>query len=349
MFIPKFTITNSITQSLTQIERFRGFLHAVNLSETWLALMQKKALILEAYHTTHIEGTQLSLDQAKQILDDKTIYNADKEDTQELLNYRTAFEFVSSYLLDQKPINEGLMRQIHAILVQNVRGNSAMPGEYRKVQNFVVNSQTKKIIYTPPPAYDVPIMMKELIEWVNNEKAIHPVIISAIAQFQFVHIHPFLDGNGRTARLLSTLYLYKTGYDFKKLFTISEYYDRNRLKYYEAIQSVRDSNYDMTLWLEYFCTGLTMQLAELYNDTENKIKFDLLSTEKKLSSNQKKAIELGLNGAFTLKDFMKICPNVSKRTLQRDLLYLQKLQLIEAEGNTTNRIYHLKLTAPHIP
>ena len=85
-----------------------------------------------------------------------------------------------------------------------------------------------------------------------------------------------------------------------------------------------------------------MQLNELYNNTENKIKFDLLCSEKKLSNNQKKAIELALNGSFTLKDFMKICPNISKRTLQRDLLHLQKLQLIEAEGHTTNRKYHLK-------
>src|SRR3990167_659164 len=295
MFDPEFNITNSITQSLTQIERFRGFLHAVNLSETWLALMQKKALILEAYHTTHIEGTQLSLDQAKQILNDKTIYNADKDDTQELLNYRTAFEFVSSYLLDQKPINEGLIRQIHAILVQNVRGNSAMPGEYRKVQNFVVNSPTKKIIYTPPPAYDVPIMMKELIEWVNNEKAIHPVIISAIAQFQFVHIHPFLDGNGRTARLLSTLYLYKTGYDFKRLFTISEYYDRDRPAFYQAIQSVRERGMDLTGWLEFFTEGLATQLDEVKGRGERAIRRDVLDRQHGLSDRQALALDRVLN------------------------------------------------------
>jgi len=77
MYQPKFIISNSITQNLTQIERFRGFLEAANLSETWLAIMQKKALILEAYYTTHIEGTHLSLDQAKQILDDQTIIDVD--------------------------------------------------------------------------------------------------------------------------------------------------------------------------------------------------------------------------------------------------------------------------------
>jgi len=95
--------------------------------------------------------------------------------------------------------------------------------------------------------------MREFIEWINaNIKKISPVIVSAISQFQFVHIHPFVDGNGRTARLLSTLILYKTGYDFKKLFTISEYYEKDRLAYYNAIRSVRKNKMDMTVWLEYF-------------------------------------------------------------------------------------------------
>ncbi|NGX52524.1 MAG: Adenosine monophosphate-protein transferase SoFic [Candidatus Anoxychlamydiales bacterium] len=342
MFKPKFTISNKINKALTQIERSRGFLDAARLTEDWLAFMQKKALILEAHHTTHIEGTHLSLEQSKKLLEGKKVSKVNPDDKQELLNYKTAFEFVSTYLQEKKPITEGLVRQIHSILVQNVRGNSAMPGEYRKVQNFVVNSKTHEIIYTPPPAYDVPIMMKELVEWLENEKEIHPILISGIIQFQFVHIHPFLDGNGRTARLLSTLYLYKTGYDFKRLFTISEYYDRERQKYYLAIQSVRENNLDMTKWLEYFCLGLTTQLKELQHSTESKIKLDLFCNEKKLSENQKKALELALEGPFTLQDFMDVCPTISKRTLQRELSRLQELDMIESFGATAKRTYHLK-------
>jgi len=342
MFKPKFTITNQINQALAQIERCRGFLEAANLSKDWIVSMQKKALVLEAYYTTHIEGTQLSLDQAKKILDNKPVSKVNPNDKQELLNYRYAFELVSSYLLDNKPITEGLIRQIHAILVQDVRGNSAMPGEYRKVQNYVVNSKTNEIIYTPPAAYEIPMMMKELIEWLNNETEIHSVLVAGIAQFQFVHIHPFLDGNGRTARLLSTLYLYKTGYDFKRLFTISEYYDRKRIQYYEALQSVRKNSLDLTQWLEYFCDGLITQLKELYENTENKIRLDLLCTEKTLSINQKKALELALEGPFSLQEYIKLCPDTSKRTLQRELIDLQKLELIEAVGQTTKRRYYLK-------
>ena len=97
--------------------------------------------------------------------------------------------------------------------------------------------------------------MAELVDFLRSETDTHPVLVSGIAQFQLVHIHPFLDGNGRTSRLLSTLCLYRAGYDFKRLFTISEYYDRDRPAFYRAIQGVRERDMDMTGWLEHFVTG----------------------------------------------------------------------------------------------
>ncbi len=126
---------------------------------------------------------------------------------------------------------------------EGVRGGSAAPGEYRRVQNYAVNPATGEVVYTPPPALDVPILMRGPVEWLNDPGDVHPVLVSGIAQFQLVHIHPFLDGNGRTSRLLSTLCLYRAGDDFKRLFTISEFYDRDRPAFYQAIQSVRERDY----------------------------------------------------------------------------------------------------------
>ena len=252
IFEPKFNITNRITACLTRIERARGFLEAATLSEAWVREMGRRALILEAHHTTHIEGTRLTLEQAERLLEGKPVPEADPDDVRELLNYRRAFDFVSEYLEIGGPITQGLIREIHQRLVEGVRGGTATPGEYRKVQNYVANSVTGEIVYTPPPAHDVPIMMAELVDWLNREQEVHPVLVSGVAQFQFVHVHPFLDGNGRTSRLLSTLCLYRAGYDFKRLFTISEYYDRDRSSFYRAIQSVRESGMDMTGWLEYY-------------------------------------------------------------------------------------------------
>ena len=343
-FLAKFTITNPITSALAKIERARGFLEAAHLSQEWIAKMQAKALILEAYYTTHIEGTHLTLDQSEQLWIGRRVANASPDDVRELLNYKSAFELVADYLNDGKPITEILVREIHKRLVDGVRGNSAAPGEYRKVQNYVANSKTKAIIYTPPAAYQVPIMMAELMDWLNRKQEINSVLIAGVAQFQLVHIHPFLDGNGRTARLLSTLFLYKTGYDFKRLFTISEYYDRDRANYYGAIQSVRENAMDMTTWLEYFVSGLATQIQEIQNRSQQIMTIDILSLEHHLSIREKTALEYALEqSGLSIKEYKCLYPNVSKRTLQRELKHLFNLGLLKAKGTTTDRRYFVSL------
>ena len=135
-FEPKFTITNRITTGLTRIERARGFLEAATLSENWVREMGRRALVLEAHHTTHIEGTRLTLDQAERLWQGDSVPEADPDDARELLNYRKAFKFVSEYLASGDPITKGLIREIHKRLVDGVRGGSAAPGQYRKVQNY---------------------------------------------------------------------------------------------------------------------------------------------------------------------------------------------------------------------
>jgi Fic family protein len=304
--------------------------------------MGDRALVLEAHHTTHIEGTQLTLEQAERLWKGYSVPEADPDDARELLNYRKAFDFVSEYLESGDPITEGLIREIHKRLVESVRGGSAGPGDYRKIQNYVVNSVTGETIYTPPPAHDVPIMMAELVNHLNNETETHPVLLSGIAQFQLVHIHPFLDGNGRTSRLLSTLCLYRAGYDFKRLFTISEYYDRDRSTFYRSIQGVRENDMDMTGWLEYFVEGLSTQLAEVRERGEQAIRRDVLVKEQRLSDRQAKALGHILeHGSLTIQDFEGLCPDVNRRSLQRDLKAMVDHGLIVSEGETHRLLYLL--------
>ena len=341
-FEPTFTITNRITAGLTQIERARGFLEAATLSEDWVREMGRRAFILEAHHTTHIEGTHLTLEQAEHLLNGNQIPEADPDDVRELLNYRKAFAIVSEYIEKGGLITEGLVREIHKQLVEGVRGGASAPGEYREIQNYVVNSITNETIYTPPPAHEVPIMMEELVDWLNEEQNIHPVLVSGISQFQLVHIHPFLDGNGRTSRLLSTLALYRAGYDFKRLFTISEYYDRDRPAFYRAIQRVRENDMDLTCWLEYFIEGLTAQLAEVRERGELAIRRDVITKEHGLSDRQKKALSHILeHGSLTIQDFEALCPDITRRTLQRELKAMIDRGLIVTEGETHQLRYRL--------
>jgi Fic family protein len=344
MFIPKFTITNRMTAAITQIERARGFLEAARLSDEWLQDMGQEALIKEAHHTTHIEGTRLTLEQAERLWRGEAVPEADPDDTQELLNYRSAFEFVSECLDSGDPIHEGLIREIHKKLVQGVRGGKADPGNYRRIQNYVANASTGEVMYTPPSAVEVPIMMSEMVKWLNSGLDIHPVLVSGIAQFQLVHIHPFLDGNGRVSRLLSTLCLYKAGYDFKRLFTISEYYDRDRPTFYRSIQSVRENGMDMTGWLDYFVTGLETQMIEVKERGEQVIRRDVLSQKHGLNERQSKAIGyLIQHGNLTIQDFEKFCPNVNRRSLQRDLKGILEKGLVITEGATNQLVYILRV------
>jgi len=347
VFSPRFTITNPITASLTKIERARGFLEAAKLSEDWIARMQARALVLEAHHTTHIEGTHLTLEQSERLLAGRAVPEADPDDVRELLNYRDAFELVSGYLGSGEPIAEGLIREIHKRLVQGVRGDTASPGEYRRIQNYVVNSLTREIIYTPPPAHDVPPMMADLVGWLASKHETNAVLVAGIAHFQLVHIHPFLDGNGRTARLLSTLCLYRSGYDFKRLFTISEYYDRDRVAYYRAIQSVRDRDMELTSWLEYFVEGLAVQMREVQERGERVIRGDVLARKHRLSDRQRAALEHALeNGGLTIQDYMALCPRLSRRTLQRELKAMVDKELLIPEGATNRLYYRLGLVKP---
>lgn len=340
---PRFTITHPMTQGLARIERARGFLEAAQLSEGWVRQMSERALLLEAHHTTHIEGTRLTLEQSEQLLAGQPVPEADADDVRELLNYRDAFSLVSDYLDSGAPMTEGLIREIHKRLVQGVRGDRAQPGQYRLAQNYVVNSLTREIIYTPPPPGDVPDLMRDLVSWLNEPGEMHPVLVSGIAQFQLVHIHPFLDGNGRTSRLLSTLCLYRAGYDFKRLFTISEYYDRNRSAFYRALQSVREQEMDLTGWLEYFVAGLETQLEEVKERGTQAIRIDVLVNEYKLNHRQALALHLMFQqGELAIQDLEVRFPTLSRRTLQRDLTGLVGKGIVAAEGATNQLRYRLR-------
>ncbi|HQU32616.1 MAG: Fic family protein [Planctomycetia bacterium] len=331
-FNPKFTITPKVNKALVEIERVRGFLDAVKLKDDWLADMQKKALILESHHSTHIEGTALSLEQAQSILEGKKLKGINRDDEKELLNYKKAMDFIAKYIGKDDPIAEGIIRELHKITVKGVRGDKADPGNYRKIQNYVVNSLTREIIYTPPGPLEVPHLMREFVDWTNRIEDMSPVLTAGIAQFQFVHIHPFIDGNGRTARLLSTLILYKTGYDFKRLFSISEYYDKDRPGYYKAIQTVRNNNMDMTVWLEYFVTGLRSQMEEIQEKGKQIIKQDTALQKIKragLNARQEKAVKYLLRkGSISVKEYQSAVSCI-RRTAQRDLDNLMEKGIIK--------------------
>ena len=343
-FAPRFTITNAITAGLTAIERARGFLEAATLSDEWVRRTSQRALLLEAHHTTHIEGTQLTIEESERLWAGQSVAEAKPDDVRELLNYREAFNLVSDYLESREPITEGLIREIHKRLVDGVRGGEGGPGMYRRVQNYVVNSGTGAVTYTPPPPEDVPPLMQQLVAWLRTESEVNPALVAGIAQFQLAHIHPFLDGNGRTSRLLSTLCLYRSGYDFKRLFTLSEYYDRDRAAFYHAIRSVREAHRDLTGWLEFFIRGLATQLGEVVASGKRVMFRDVVAREYGL--NPRQALIVGgllERPELRIEDVAGLCPGVNRRTLQRDLEGLMTRGVVKSTGAARAVRYRFKI------
>ena len=342
-FEPRFTVTPSITKALSKIDRARGFIEGSTLSEAWLSEMKTRALILEAHHTTHIEGTQLTLVQSEKILTGIEVPGTNQDDVRELLNYREALEYVTGCVDRGQALSKEIIRRFHEHLVRGVRNNEATPGEYREIQNYIVDSVTHHAIYTPPSPEEVPPLMHDLVSWFSRPVDPHPVIAAGVAQFQLVHIHPFLDGNGRTARLLSTYLLSRSGYDFKNLSSISEFYDRDRPAYYHAIQSVREHDMDMTAWLEYFCLGLATQGLEIQDRGMRFHNLSMLSAHHSLSERQNSALDFILEmGELTIKDFERLFPETNRRTLQRDLRKMVEVGLLETSGHTNLLKYHLR-------
>jgi Fic family protein len=232
-----------------------------------------------------------------------------------------------------------LIREIHKRLVQGVRGGSATPGQFRLGQNLIVNSVTRETVYTPPPAHEVQPLMTELMDWLNTGTGINTVLASGVAQFQFVHIHPFIDGNGRTARLLATLVLYRGGYDFKRLFTVSEFYDRNRAAYYDALQSVRNHDMDMTGWLEYYVRGLSTQMREVQSKGEQVMQTSILLARASAAGLSGNALSIlsailkdGVNTPSALADKL----HISRMTVQRHLKSLVEAGFVRVVKSSTH-------------
>jgi len=332
----EFDILPKVNQSIIEIERVRGFLDAIKSKGSWLVDLQNEILILESHCSTHIEGSELTLDQSRNILEDVPVKDVSPEDKRELLNYKEALEVVYEQARENTPITEKLIKELHDITVRTVRNNQGGPGNYRKVQNFVVDLNTQEIIYTPPPSSEVPRMMREFTAWLNTKKSfLSPVFIAGIAQIQLVNIHPFVDGNGRVARLLATLILYEKGYDFKKLFSISEYYDKNRPAYYGAIRSVSQHNMDLTWWLEYFVKGLQFQISKIREKAEDIIQLELLIGQLKLfklNDCQEKIIGyIFFKGEIDNEKCQKIC-RMTKQSTGSNLVSLVKKNLIKKDG-----------------
>ena len=193
------------------------------------------------------------------------------------MNYLAAFDAIDSLKGERSyRIHAGDLRALHKTIIEGTRGAGLSAGEFRREDVTVGDRSGDRITvhHQPPPWHRVEEELRDLLEWMERSKVkpkkgerrrgvvdtwVHPVIVAGIAHHRFVWIHPFLDGNGRTARMFTTMLLHQRRYDFKYLFSLSAWYNEDRDAYYGALRTADDGK-DYTVWLEYFCGALAAQM-----------------------------------------------------------------------------------------
>jgi Fic family protein len=361
MYQPKFRITNNLLTYITRIESAKALIDNAPLVPAWETKFRQDAMSKTVHYGTKIEGNDLTEEQANKVVKldssasmgdvfERTGIMARERDVQEVINYRNVINWIDNQVTPDfaTVFTEETLKTIHKFTVQNLI-EEKYAGHYRDKQVIVRSATHGGIIFRPPVSIEVPYLITDFFSWIHSETAqqLHPIFKAAIVHYQLVYIHPFIEGNGRTARAMAMLLMYALGYDFKRFFSIEPYFDKDVEAYYQALLSVQqDPLNDMTYWLEYFCYGIAVGI-DVVREQVTKLSKDLkmkkqLGKQVALSERQIILLELfQTQETVTSDDAQKVLPNVSVDTILRDIKDLIQKGVIQKEGVTKGVRYYL--------
>jgi Fic family protein len=346
MYKPNYKITPILTKYIAAISSAREAILSSPLLPRIESRLKRDALISRSHHSTSIEGNPLSKEQVALIASGGKI-EARPRDKKEVLNYISALKFIDKYGQDVKVFTPVVILKLHKLIAKSILPAN-QTGKFRDKMVYVVDG-FGRTVFIPPKESEVPALAKDLCDWLNSREAkdLYPVLTAGIAHYELVRLHPFIDGNGRVARAMATLILYRSGFDIKDFFTLDDYYNEDRQSYYAALQSVDPQKVEITQWLEYFIEGVARQMEAI------KVKVQSFSHDRTLV---KKLGQIWLNERqwgfieylkkqkrATIKDYLSLMKEnkISERTARLDIEFLVKNKIIRRKGKGPRTSYLL--------
>ena len=252
---PRFTITPALLARVEAIAALRERIQGAAVQVAWIPALQKDTRARNAHSSTAIEGNPLTLEQVRAV-EEGEVLPVPTRIRREVVNYFAALRHVEKQAAKKRIAQEDVLR-LHRIVAGEVM-DQGDAGRYRAMRVRVGE-------YVPPAPGEVPGLMRELLDWWNDDApALSPVLSSAVVHYRFEAIHPFADGNGRTGRALALWELYRRGFDTHHIFSVDEFYWEDRPRYYAALQAVQRQDEDLTAWLEYCAEGLQQTLERVW-------------------------------------------------------------------------------------
>lgn len=300
-FKPVYTINAAIAKYLMRIEAAKEKVAMLPVNPTVLASLRETAKLYTTHYSTMIEGNQLKPEEIQEVIQLEGHFPGRERDEHEVKGYYAALAQLEQYAAQGVSVTEKITQTLHALVMSDGRMRVKLT-PYRDGQNVIKDSGTGTIVYMPPESKDVAGLMRNLVFWIKENEELPCPIVAGIAHYQFATIHPYYDGNGRTARLLTTLILHLGGYDLKGLYSLEEYYAKNLLGYYRAISVGPSHNYyfgraesDITEWVEYFTEGMAFAFEKVVSQmiaSNGKGEKDHSELMRSLDPKQRKSLEL---------------------------------------------------------
>lgn len=345
MWKPKYIITNRLLATIKEITKFLTKIEGYNLDNQTVTKLEITAKALSTHASTSIEGNPLALTDVKQLLKTSPAFIRDTE--KEVLNYNQALNHIYTSVASNKfKLSLETLKQIQGIVTKDLMTYSKDEGNIRTEPVIIRNPRNaNQILFIPPDAKDIQELLNNLISFINsNIGIIDPIILAGLFHRQHVIIHPFMDGNGRTTRLITTALLGQNGINLFKIFSFENYYNQNVTKYFQKVGAFGDY-YDITdkiehtQWLEYFAEGILDELMRVNNIIQSEGKIHQPSIEE---HHQLILDYIKNNGRITQKEYSNIT-NRSLASRKKDFSYLINLNLIQPNGAGKNTYYTLIL------